>query len=104
MKMIKLHALLLTTKWNRNAIYPLVFTMRGLNSGSSAGPVVYTVTIIVIVFFTGLLNPLDSPHHMRADTPSPYRDGVVLKKQLGAGKGSYVDVGKRKVIHILYTM
>ena len=27
--MIEMHALLLTTKWNKNAMYPLVFTMRG---------------------------------------------------------------------------
>ena len=45
----------------------------------------------------GVLNPLDCPHHMRAETQSPYREGVVLKKQLGVGKGSYVDVGKIKV-------
>ena len=41
MELINLHAPSLTTKWNKNAMYPLVFTMRGLSSGSG-GPVLRT--------------------------------------------------------------
>ena len=44
----------------------------------------------------GVLNPLDSPHHVKADEESPYREGVVLDKPVKHGKGSYVDVGLRK--------
>lgn len=39
----------------------------------------------------GLLPPLDAPHHMRATEWKPYREGLVLKAQLGVG--SYVDIG-----------
>ncbi|XP_072015154.1 putative methyltransferase C9orf114 [Amphiura filiformis] len=50
--------------------------------------------------YAGVLNPLDCPHHMRADALSSYREGVVLKKQIAVGKGSYVDVGKTKEVQI----
>ena len=45
----------------------------------------------------GLLNPLDAPHHMRADDECPFREGVVLDKAVKKGAGSFVDIGKRKV-------
>ena len=41
----------------------------------------------------GVLNPLDCPHHVRADQYSPYREGVVLDKPVREGKGSFVNVG-----------
>lgn len=43
----------------------------------------------------GLLNPLDTPHHMRADNPAPYREGVIVKRP--CPNGSYVNVGIYKV-------
>ncbi|CAN0518176.1 unnamed protein product, partial [Ectocarpus sp. 8 AP-2014] len=46
----------------------------------------------------GLLNPLDAPHHMRADDACPFREGVVLDRTIKKGAGSFVDIGKRKVI------
>lgn len=45
----------------------------------------------------GLLNPLDAPHHMRAEDECPFREGVVLDRTVKKGAGSFVDVGKRKV-------
>ena len=55
---------------------------------------------IFIIFnfkFSGVLNPLDSPHHMRATDKAMYREGVVVKKHSKEGKGSYVNVGIMKV-------
>lgn len=45
----------------------------------------------------GLLNPLDSPHHMRIDEESDYREGVVVDRPTKQNKGSFVDCGMRKV-------
>ena len=49
-----------------------------------------------ISWLPGLLNPLDTPHHMRADSLCPYREGVVLDVPVKDGRGSYVDVGLHK--------
>ena len=51
--------------------------------------------------WTGLLNPLDSPHHMRATDESPFREGVVLKKPVKGDRGSYADVG---LFHKVYSL
>ncbi|CAI9613577.1 unnamed protein product [Staurois parvus] len=51
--------------------------------------------------FAGLLNPLDSPHHMRIDEESDYREGVVLDRPTKPGKGSFVNCGMRKVPSLL---
>lgn len=61
--------------------------------------------IIVIVLYeyrlcvwvSGLLNPLDSPHHMRIDEEAKFREGVVVDRPCKAGKGSFVNCGMRKV-------
>ncbi|KAL8570909.1 putative methyltransferase C9orf114 [Nucella lapillus] len=50
--------------------------------------------------YAGLLNPLDSPHHMRATDDSAFREGVVLKKPLRDGQGSYADVGLYKEVQL----
>ncbi|KAM6902075.1 putative methyltransferase C9orf114 homolog [Xenentodon cancila] len=50
--------------------------------------------------YAGLLNPLDSPHHMRMDEESEYREGVVLNKPPKQGKGSLVNCGMRKEVRI----
>nr|XP_057919432.1 putative methyltransferase C9orf114 homolog [Doryrhamphus excisus] len=50
--------------------------------------------------YAGLLNPLDSPHHMRIDEESEYREGIVLDRPSRAGKGSYVNCGMRKEVKI----
>ncbi|XP_005992155.1 putative methyltransferase C9orf114 homolog isoform X2 [Latimeria chalumnae] len=50
--------------------------------------------------FAGLLNPLDSPHHMRIDEKSEYREGVVLDRPTRPGKGSFVNCGMRKEVQI----
>ncbi|XP_065593619.1 putative methyltransferase C9orf114 homolog isoform X2 [Cyrtonyx montezumae] len=46
--------------------------------------------------FAGLLNPLDSPHHMRVDEDSEYREGVVLDRPSKPGRGSFVNCGMKK--------
>ncbi|XP_068104611.1 putative methyltransferase C9orf114 homolog [Hyperolius riggenbachi] len=50
--------------------------------------------------FAGLLNPLDSPHHVRIDEESAYREGVVLDRPSKPGKGSFVNCGMRKEVQI----
>ncbi|MGH0155550.1 UNVERIFIED_CONTAM: hypothetical protein FKN15_029815 [Acipenser sinensis] len=47
-----------------------------------------------------LLNPLDSPHHMRMDEESEFREGVVLDRPCKPGKGSFVNCGMRKEVQI----
>lgn len=43
--------------------------------------------------FSGLLNPLDAPHHLRQQNDFDYREGVVVNKPAKEGKGSYVNIG-----------
>ncbi|XP_029372135.1 putative methyltransferase C9orf114 homolog [Echeneis naucrates] len=50
--------------------------------------------------YAGLLNPLDSPHHMRIDEESEYREGIVLDRPVKQGKGSFVNCGMRKEVRI----
>ncbi|XP_030004324.1 putative methyltransferase C9orf114 homolog isoform X1 [Sphaeramia orbicularis] len=50
--------------------------------------------------YAGLLNPLDSPHHMRIDEESEYREGIVLDRPMKQGKGSFVNCGMRKEVRI----
>uniref|UniRef100_A0A8C2FVQ4 SPOUT domain containing methyltransferase 1 n=1 Tax=Cyprinus carpio TaxID=7962 RepID=A0A8C2FVQ4_CYPCA len=50
----------------------------------------------------GLLNPLDSPHHMRIDEEAEFRQGVVLDQPSKPGKGSFVNCGMRKVCVCLF--
>ncbi|XP_048469725.1 putative methyltransferase C9orf114 homolog [Rhincodon typus] len=50
--------------------------------------------------FAGLLNPLDSPHHMRIDEKSEYREGVVVERPRKPQKGSFVNCGMRKDVQI----
>ncbi|XP_044309048.1 putative methyltransferase C9orf114 homolog isoform X1 [Varanus komodoensis] len=50
--------------------------------------------------FAGLLNPLDSPHHLRIDEDSEYREGVVLARPTKPGRGSFVNCGMRKEVQI----
>ncbi|XP_044634564.1 putative methyltransferase C9orf114 homolog isoform X1 [Equus asinus] len=47
--------------------------------------------------FAGLLNPLDSPHHMRQDEESEFREGVVVDRPTRPGQGSFVNCGMKKV-------
>jgi len=50
--------------------------------------------------YTGLLNPLDAPHHMRLDEMSLYREGVTIDKPVKQGAGSFVTCGLRKDVKI----
>ncbi|CAH3017693.1 unnamed protein product, partial [Porites evermanni] len=50
--------------------------------------------------YAGLLNPLDTPHHMKVDDDVPYREGVVLDRPAKSGCGSFVNVGMRKEVRI----
>lgn len=43
--------------------------------------------------FAGLLNPLDAPHHLRQSERCPFREGVVLKREVREGEGSLVNCG-----------
>eukprot|EP01029_Cantina_marsupialis_P001633 TRINITY_DN1143_c0_g1_i1.p1 TRINITY_DN1143_c0_g1~~TRINITY_DN1143_c0_g1_i1.p1 ORF type:complete len:328 (-),score=91.00 TRINITY_DN1143_c0_g1_i1:1158-2141(-) len=48
----------------------------------------------------GLLNPLDTPHHMRMSEWTPYRDGVVLDRPIKAGEGSLCECGLLKNVRV----
>lgn len=50
--------------------------------------------------FVGLLNPLDTPHHMKEDDNVPFREGIVLNKPVKTGNGSFVNVGLKTEIQI----
>jgi predicted SPOUT superfamily RNA methylase MTH1 len=43
--------------------------------------------------YTGLMNPLDAPHHLRKDEWSKFREGVVINRPNKPGKGSWVNIG-----------
>ena len=45
--------------------------------------------------FAGLLNPLDTPHHMRITEVARFREGVVVKRPCKSG--AFVNVGLKKV-------
>ncbi|XP_036040278.1 putative methyltransferase C9orf114 homolog isoform X6 [Onychomys torridus] len=47
-----------------------------------------------------ILNPLDSPHHMRQDEESEFREGVVVDRPTKAGHGSLVNCGMKKEVKI----
>ncbi|XP_014673969.1 PREDICTED: putative methyltransferase C9orf114 [Priapulus caudatus] len=50
--------------------------------------------------YAGLLNPLDCPHHMRANEESDYREGVVVSRPVKPGRGSFVHVGLVKEVQV----
>ncbi|XP_010349062.1 putative methyltransferase C9orf114 homolog isoform X2 [Saimiri boliviensis] len=50
--------------------------------------------------FAGLLNPLDSPHHVRQDEESEFREGVVVDRPTRPGHGSFVNCGMKKEVKI----
>jgi len=50
--------------------------------------------------YAGLLNPLDSPHHLRADEEAEFREGIVTDKPVAEGKGSWVHVGLTNPVQI----
>ncbi|XP_066581850.1 putative methyltransferase C9orf114 homolog [Prorops nasuta] len=50
--------------------------------------------------YAGILNPLDTPHHLRQQDKSVYREGIVTNKPIKAGHGSQVNVGLKNDVHI----
>ena len=50
--------------------------------------------------YAGLLNPIDAPHHMRANEDRPYREGIIVDAKSNNGKGSLVHVGTRQYLQI----
>ena len=46
--------------------------------------------------FASLMNPLDTPHHMRYGEWSRYREGVVINRPIKDSKGSWVNIGIHK--------
>lgn len=43
--------------------------------------------------FSGMMNPVDAPHHVKTDEWSEFREGIVIKRPVKEGKGSWVNVG-----------
>lgn len=85
---------------------PSVFAQGSLPNAS--GPEVSGVSVIVCASvltalrFAGLLNPLDAPHHLRADAISPFREGITLKRP--SSSGTLVNVGLRKDVRVPQTI
>ncbi|XP_076393699.1 28S rRNA (uridine-N(3))-methyltransferase [Megachile rotundata] len=50
--------------------------------------------------YAGVLNPLDTPHHLRQSDVSLYREGVITNKPVKGDKGSYVNVGLLNNVHV----
>ncbi|EEZ97573.1 putative methyltransferase C9orf114 homolog [Tribolium castaneum] len=50
--------------------------------------------------FCGILNPLNAPHHLTKDEEFEFREGVVLNKPVKPGRGSIVNVGLLKEVHV----
>jgi predicted SPOUT superfamily RNA methylase MTH1 len=50
--------------------------------------------------FAGLLQPLNTLHHMKIEDWCEYREGVVMDKPSPYGSGCLVNVGLRKEVHI----
>ncbi|GMT18528.1 hypothetical protein PFISCL1PPCAC_9825, partial [Pristionchus fissidentatus] len=51
--------------------------------------------------YAGLLNPLDSQHHLKAyDLQLRYREGVIMDKPVKKGRGALVDVGLDKELEL----
>ena len=46
--------------------------------------------------FAGLMNPLDAPHHLRANEWNEYREGCVIRRPVKDSKGSWVNIGIAK--------
>jgi predicted SPOUT superfamily RNA methylase MTH1 len=49
----------------------------------------------------GLLNPIETPHHLRKTDQWEYREGVVVDMPNKDGKGSFVDIGLMHVSFLL---
>ncbi len=45
---------------------------------------------------SGIMNPLESSHHLRIDQWCPYREGVVLNRPVKGNEGSWVNIGLYK--------
>jgi methyltransferase len=43
--------------------------------------------------YTGLMSPLEAPHHLRIDQWCKYREGAVIKRPCKDGEGSWVNIG-----------
>ncbi|KAL3275124.1 hypothetical protein HHI36_019895 [Cryptolaemus montrouzieri] len=50
--------------------------------------------------YSGLLNPLNAPHHLSANEHFEFREGVVSNKPVKPGRGSIVNVGLRQDVHV----
>lgn len=52
--------------------------------------------------YAGLLNPLDTPHHLRQSEFSQYREGIILDRPASQkkGKGSWVNCGIDKDVRV----
>lgn len=47
--------------------------------------------------YVGLMNPIESLHHLKTEEFCVYREGVTLNRPVQAGSGSWVDIGLYKV-------
>ncbi|XP_044759158.1 putative methyltransferase C9orf114 [Coccinella septempunctata] len=50
--------------------------------------------------YSGLMNPLNAPHHLSSKDESEFREGVVTNKPVKPGKGSIVYIGLRQDVHV----
>jgi len=46
--------------------------------------------------YSGLMNPLDTPHHLRITQWCTYREGCIINRPAKKGKGSWANIGLYK--------
>ena len=76
-------------------LFPMHPDLRHVGMSSSTRVRMNDVVAMVMLYI-GLLNPLDTPHHMRQDVHAPYREGVVLE-EVGIKGKAMVDCGLKEV-------
>jgi predicted SPOUT superfamily RNA methylase MTH1 len=47
--------------------------------------------------YVGLMNPIESSHHLKTEEDCKYREGVVMNRPVKEGTGSWVEIGLLKV-------
>lgn len=50
--------------------------------------------------YSGLMNPLNAPHHLSTKDEFMFREGVVTNKPIKQGKGSIVNIGLRQDVNV----
>lgn len=86
-----------THRYLRKALFPMHSDLRYVGMFVCVCPSL--LLLLLLLLLSGILNPLDCPHHMRQDVHAPYREGVVLEKPGARGK-ALVNCGLKEVCYL----